>query len=228
MYCGILSCRSSSPAIGLPKFAAMAEESPEVAMDTRSDEANDTEIDIDDDISVGSASPPPAPRTDTDDSMAMTEEVEIEEEATEIHKQNDKEGTQEKRTISPPEKDVSENSQNKEESEASLSPSAPRTPPIAHQANNGALQRALKFSIDNILKPDFGRRNSDPASPVSDQPVDLSRVQNLSPKSSLTVGVSQDSQPQPIQDKDKGAAPNNTLWPAWVYCTRYSDRPSAG
>jgi hypothetical protein len=26
-------------------------------------------------------------------------------------------------------------------------------------------------------------------------------------------------------DEKKG---NETLWPAWVYCTRYSDRPSSG
>lgn len=29
-------------------------------------------------------------------------------------------------------------------------------------------------------------------------------------------------------NKEEGDSKKNLLWPAWVYCTRYSDRPSSG
>lgn len=54
------------------------------------------------------------------------------------------------------------------------------TPP----PSDSCLACDLKFSIDNILKPDFGKK---------------------APAEAPTL-----------------------LWPAWVYCTRYSDRPSSG
>ncbi|XP_014246084.1 segmentation polarity homeobox protein engrailed-like [Cimex lectularius] len=49
-------------------------------------------------------------------------------------------------------------------------------------------ERALKFSIENILRPEFGTKST----PV-------------------------------VREKNE-----ETVWPAWVYCTRYSDRPSSG
>lgn len=58
---------------------------------------------------------------------------------------------------------------------------------------------SLKFSIDNILRPEFGGPRP------RDRPVDLSKA--------------------PAQSSD---SKQPMLWPAWVYCTRYSDRPSSG
>uniref|UniRef100_A0A915PVX4 Homeobox domain-containing protein n=1 Tax=Setaria digitata TaxID=48799 RepID=A0A915PVX4_9BILA len=52
----------------------------------------------------------------------------------------------------------------------------------------------LKFSIQNILRPDFGKQQEP----------------TLKPCASTTP----DSM--------------NTVFPAWIYCTRYSDRPSSG
>ncbi|KAF6204307.1 hypothetical protein GE061_002648 [Apolygus lucorum] len=52
-------------------------------------------------------------------------------------------------------------------------------------------ERGLKFSIENILRPEFG----------------------CAKKVSKTEEISKDAE---------------TVWPAWVYCTRYSDRPSSG
>lgn len=52
---------------------------------------------------------------------------------------------------------------------------------------------SLPFSIENILREEFGNRNKE-------QERDDSLAQPV------------------VQDP----------WPAWVYCTRYSDRPSSG
>lgn len=74
---------------------------------------------------------------------------------------------------------------------------------------------SLKFSIDNILRPEFGGRTNQ----------------------SVKKNVNLDTKCAPI-DLSKEAASSNLpsstdkkqpmLWPAWVYCTRYSDRPSSG
>lgn len=138
----------------------------------------------------------------------------------------------------------------------------------------------LPFSIDNILKPNFGpqlilaaavaaqqeqhrrqqqqqlqqlqqqqqqqsRRevkksqvrksssssNSEPSSLINNnQPVDLSsKAEASSPKSS-NGDSSKKSSSSSDSDVPPGMVrgPNGQLWPAWVFCTRYSDRPSSG
>ncbi len=47
-------------------------------------------------------------------------------------------------------------------------------------------------------------------------PVDLSKTSNEAPK------TDKDCPPGMVR------GPNGQLWPAWVFCTRYSDRPSSG
>ena len=47
-------------------------------------------------------------------------------------------------------------------------------------------------------------------------PVDLSKTSNEAPK------TDDDCPPGMVR------GPNGQLWPAWVFCTRYSDRPSSG
>ncbi|XP_064471161.1 homeobox protein engrailed-1-B-like isoform X2 [Ornithodoros turicata] len=86
-------------------------------------------------------------------------------------------------------------------------------------------QRALKFSIDRILSPDFGSRSQ-------------SRHHHRSSrKSSETVPRNGDDTEGKQANKSSSESRNGTngdstskqlLWPAWVYCTRYSDRPSSG
>ncbi|XP_068103236.1 homeobox protein engrailed-1 [Hyperolius riggenbachi] len=69
--------------------------------------------------------------------------------------------------------------------------------------------RTTNFFIDNILRPDFGCRKETPGrenvnpDPPSDPPKDAALL--LTPQKSDPM-----------------------VWPAWVYCTRYSDRPSSG
>lgn len=69
--------------------------------------------------------------------------------------------------------------------------------------------RQLKFSIENILRPDFGCK--------------------VSPGSKCSNGSTPPSTPLSSPAATATPGPNNNLlWPAWVYCTRYSDRPSSG
>lgn len=89
--------------------------------------------------------------------------------------------------------------------------------------NNEANGGSLKFSIDNILKADFGRRITDPIN-----------IRKTKPLKRPVEAVEETSKNHPV-DLSKGEAEKKTeggsqpmLWPAWVYCTRYSDRPSSG
>ena len=113
-----------------------------------------------------------------------------------------------------------------------------RTPPAAHQApspQNQPTQRQLKFSIDNILKPEFGSRRLGDETSESQQPVDLSRdlgrdmsrdmSRMLSPGRAAAVPARVAT---PLSTDTNKLSSDTELWPAWVFCTRYSDRPSAG
>ncbi|XP_074042189.1 homeobox protein engrailed-2a [Leptinotarsa decemlineata] len=116
--------------------------------------------------------------------------------------------------------------------------------------------QTLKYSINNILKPDFGRtavQRTRTVPKISFKPYEkCEKIKDLKPLSmaplgSLCQAVSQIGStvkriPEPIprsqspvkklpsveevkKDEDGGVP---QLWPAWVYCTRYSDRPSSG
>lgn len=97
--------------------------------------------------------------------------------------------------------------------------------------------RNTNFFIDNILRPDFGCRrerggnlcpgsssssssslgSSTGSSPVSGRVSEAERGSTESSSALSSPGEGESSSP----GKD-------SLWPAWVYCTRYSDRPSSG
>ena len=126
--------------------------------------------------------------------------------------------------------------------------SPPRTPTDLLEAASevtrpaAAAQQAknLSFSIDNILKTKVQASSpqikaptlkptvspasppTGPAKPKStpkidvEVPVDLSKTSNEAPKADA------DCPPGMVR------GPNGQLWPAWVFCTRYSDRPSSG
>ncbi|XP_013866114.1 homeobox protein engrailed-1-B isoform X2 [Austrofundulus limnaeus] len=144
-----------------------------------------------------------------------------------------------------------------DESGASLSPNLPSPALILphHQAAQQA-HRTTNFFIDNILRPDFGCRrepscrsqslpagglcldsSSDSAasSPSSSSAASSPKSQQSSAKqgeaasrysdspSSIVVLNGGTGTPPPITKESQPL-----LWPAWVYCTRYSDRPSSG
>lgn len=113
--------------------------------------------------------------------------------------------------------------------------------------NNLQHQAGLKFSIDNILKADFGRRIMDPISlkksrpkKVSSRPIDLTKdfLESSSDASERSSSETTTTNASPTgvsagnttsnSSGTTGTDPGKMLWPAWVYCTRYSDRPSSG
>ena len=118
--------------------------------------------------------------------------------------------------------------------------SPPRTPTDVLEASDilrptgspASTTKNLSFSIDNILKsslkPSAPARQPTPAAkPLQNKPkpapkidvevpVDLSKTTNEAPKADA------DCPPGMVR------GPNGQLWPAWVFCTRYSDRPSSG
>lgn len=97
---------------------------------------------------------------------------------------------------------------------------------------------SLTFSVDNILRPDFGRcraqqrRVRAPKSVKTPADVEVPKTpQTLqtggavsAEKGAATPARSTTSEDPGSDDKDA----NGQVWPAWVYCTRYSDRPSSG
>lgn len=115
-------------------------------------------------------------------------------------------------------------------------------------------QNCLKFSIDNILKADFGRRITDPLNkrkvqkvrPSFDVPKPCLTKEPIKPDSQLEARVpeikpSDKSVAIDLSKADDGGSGSSQgsvsgsqggdgpmVWPAWVYCTRYSDRPSSG
>ncbi|KAK3513345.1 hypothetical protein QTP70_012360 [Hemibagrus guttatus] len=112
----------------------------------------------------------------------------------------------------------------------------------------GNLHRITNFYIDNILRPDFGRRkeSATAANATERSDINVSGRENRCPSEAETgtdragspgsgEGASNPSDSGSKPGAESGAdqcanSPNNQsmLWPAWVYCTRYSDRPSSG
>ena len=129
---------------------------------------------------------------------------------------------------------------------SSLRSSPPPTPTdMLHLSENivsAPPRNHLSFSIENILRADTSRpikvepspfveqttirsvvehnprtkSEPKPSKPEIETPVDLSKTSNEAPKT--------DAECPPGMVR----GPAGQLWPAWVFCTRYSDRPSSG
>ncbi|XP_026471868.1 homeobox protein invected-like [Ctenocephalides felis] len=125
------------------------------------------------------------------------------------------------------------------------SPRATEPLPDPNENNN------LKFSIDNILKADFGRRITDSlkSRSAAKNKALLAAARAHHRQSTAAAGsalpAGQDSDGVPTNRSEKSGsiqdlscttestragsdAGGPMVWPAWVYCTRYSDRPSSG
>ncbi|XP_048523448.1 segmentation polarity homeobox protein engrailed isoform X2 [Dendroctonus ponderosae] len=155
----------------------------------------------------------------------------------------------------------------------SVNPPSPQNsdPNISNESAASINQESLKFSIDNILKADFGRSKIlDPITiRKSKPPCRRTSAEKLSGLAALHVGEKLSSFPGEYRLQEKGRTLSTSpgilksdgcgtdgekgpvdlspkgdgvcdskgergkdgqpiLWPAWVYCTRYSDRPSSG
>uniref|UniRef100_A0A8C6WFU8 Homeobox protein engrailed-like n=1 Tax=Neogobius melanostomus TaxID=47308 RepID=A0A8C6WFU8_9GOBI len=90
---------------------------------------------------------------------------------------------------------------------------------VAHGPQQCA-HRVTNFYIDNILRADFGRRRTEKR---------RGGGRGGGGEGARRGGKeSEDETSRSGADGGEGAAGKQMLWPAWVYCTRYSDRPSAG
>ncbi|KAL6484591.1 hypothetical protein MHYP_G00066360 [Metynnis hypsauchen] len=105
--------------------------------------------------------------------------------------------------------------------------------------------RTTNFFIDDILRPDFGCRKERqagtgaqqaraiadrptlPGTPDSECCTDSVSSSSSSSSSSCSSTVSSPP-PKAGREAAVGKKFQPLLWPAWVYCTRYSDRPSSG
>ncbi|KAM9804823.1 homeobox protein engrailed-1-B-like [Neosynchiropus ocellatus] len=108
--------------------------------------------------------------------------------------------------------------------------------PAAAQQNHGT----TNFFIDNILRPDFGCKKepgprahaSEPAGPPGTPGPDSSSDGSSCSSSSSPGGRKPEESPGGPESSSvvtEGSPESRPLlWPAWVYCTRYSDRPSSG
>ncbi|XP_051998749.1 homeobox protein engrailed-1-B-like [Xyrauchen texanus] len=144
-----------------------------------------------------------------------------------------------------------------EDDNVSLSPRLPSPSlfPAAHH-----MHRTTHFFIDNILRPDFGRKReqgpgvhtsrclSFPSTPCSDSNCSANSISSSASSTVSSPASKRHSQvddgvnaplfgvvlapPVALNSPGETPAPSKDtrehLWPAWVYCTRYSDRPSSG
>ncbi|XP_034416191.1 homeobox protein engrailed-2a [Cyclopterus lumpus] len=156
-------------------------------------------------------------------------------------------------------RDEVERQESADESNRAILPrlQAPGNPQIPHRVTN--------FFIDNILRPDFGRKkdgdatgeesslasreshNGHPDAPQTEPVGNTVPAEGTSTPHTVTVSkkpaIAAEEPLKPREeggdqclssDSDSSQASSNPppsksmLWPAWVYCTRYSDRPSSG
>ncbi|KAG9476417.1 homeobox protein engrailed-2 [Eleutherodactylus coqui] len=136
-------------------------------------------------------------------------------------------------------------------------------PLLQAPGNHQPHHRITNFFIDNILRPEFGRRKEGAVQQEElfsgrDSVVARSGAETGQHRSSsavtegegaskaitgdkkIDVGIEGAHKPRSLSgdhslssdsDSSQASSTNNQqpmLWPAWVYCTRYSDRPSSG
>ncbi|RZF37111.1 hypothetical protein LSTR_LSTR015301 [Laodelphax striatellus] len=114
----------------------------------------------------------------------------------------------------------------------SPSPQQPQQP--QPQPQQPEAPTALSFSVDNILRPEFGRRDKSPR-PSPSTPKRCSSAASAGSSDCGSLPARTPAKPSSLHGGDKSDTSDDNSkdngeqqWPAWVYCTRYSDRPSSG
>lgn len=135
--------------------------------------------------------------------------------------------------------------------------------PLLQPPANQQSHRITNFYIDNILRPDFGRKRKNGTVIREGDPEELTgrRASKAGSPQQGGAGAEEEDESAASDDQHpdtdarkaeltaaavavKGRGPGGgrcrspqagaasadkqMLWPAWVYCTRYSDRPSSG
>ncbi|KAL3223181.1 hypothetical protein MRX96_027783 [Rhipicephalus microplus] len=94
---------------------------------------------------------------------------------------------------------------------------APQQQPAAQPAPAAGSTPPLKFSIERILSSEFGPTGGRTVTTAAA----VAKGSQQPRKEDRTISERATTPPQPNNQQ-------GLLWPAWVYCTRYSDRPSSG
>ncbi|XP_041460831.1 homeobox protein engrailed-1a-like [Lytechinus variegatus] len=96
--------------------------------------------------------------------------------------------------------------------------------PRSHSDNDLAVKtRFTDFFIETILGPEFG--GSRKTSKVHHRDDDKPEV--VRQDRTNVAKRCEEARPLSTGDKASPKCPTSQSWPAWVYCTRYSDRPSS-
>ncbi|MBN3270919.1 HME2A protein, partial [Polyodon spathula] len=114
----------------------------------------------------------------------------------------------------------------------SLSPNLPSPLILPHPAAQQP-HRTTNFFIDNILRPDFGcKKESGNRDRAQTSGRENSQSKQDEGNGTNTTKYGENNNSTMIVSLNNGANVKKDaqplLWPAWVYCTRYSDRPSSG
>uniref|UniRef100_A0A3B3XZ67 Homeobox protein engrailed-like n=1 Tax=Poecilia mexicana TaxID=48701 RepID=A0A3B3XZ67_9TELE len=127
-----------------------------------------------------------------------------------------------------------------EDESMSLSPNLPSPAMILPHPAAQQAHRTTNFFIDNILRPDFGCRKEpsyrersqtpgrENVNPLGARPPHAGSLCLDSNCSSDSASSSPSSSSSTSSSPASKQSSQPLLWPAWVYCTRYSDRPSSG
>lgn len=86
---------------------------------------------------------------------------------------------------------------------------------------------SLKFSIEKILSPDFGTRRESIEKEQQREKDIHSKELSISTSKSSSVS-NENAAPGGSSGQDKGGMWPQSAIPAWLFCTRFSDRPSSG
>uniref|UniRef100_A0A3Q3S096 Homeobox protein engrailed-like n=1 Tax=Mastacembelus armatus TaxID=205130 RepID=A0A3Q3S096_9TELE len=98
--------------------------------------------------------------------------------------------------------------------------------PLLQPLGNQQSHRVTNFYIDNILRPDFGRKRKEERAGRNVSKTGNPQQDGAGGEADEDMPASDDQHPDLEASTASIAKP--MLWPAWVYCTRYSDRPSSG
>lgn len=122
-------------------------------------------------------------------------------------------------------------------SSSRLSPSRPQATSFSvhrdrdlfssHCGLTSPLQRTTGLSRSGSLESLASSRSSVTGSSVTGAPT-LGSTSSTISGDSLSGDSSSASTPSPATSQQSGSLNGQSPWPAWVYCTRYSDRPSSG
>ena len=92
------------------------------------------------------------------------------------------------------------------------------------------MKRKPSFYIEQILSPDFGSQSKFPNEAHQEQrSIDSHKNEVIHKETLKSKQLQDDSSKMSTEDRFKSRATSDSPFvPAWIFCTRYSDRPASG